>query len=88
MQTEGEAAMSVLGAAQEVVDETIGQWRKRHLLTWNQFEKIQGMLNSPSKGVTKQDVLRYEILCKAVLGYGIQYNNVDRKFVEEYVQGK
>jgi hypothetical protein len=46
------------------------------------------MLNSLSEGVTKQDVLRYEIFCKAVFGYGIQYNNVDREFVEKYVKGK
>lgn len=88
MRKEKMAAMPVLGAVEEVVKETIDQWRKRHLITWNQFEEIQGMLNSPSGGVAKHDVLRYEIFCKAVFGYGIQYDNVDREFVEKYVRGK
>lgn len=82
------ARESVLCAAEERVDESEDQWRERHLVSFEDFEKIQQMLSSPLGGVSSQDVLRYEIFVAAVYRYGIQYNKVDRDFVEGYVQGQ
>jgi hypothetical protein len=77
----------VLGTTEEP-DETVEQWREQHFISWELYEKIRGMLSSPSGGVTSQDVLRYEIFSAAVYGYRIEYCNVDREFVEVYVRGK
>ncbi|GAQ90074.1 hypothetical protein KFL_005960040 [Klebsormidium nitens] len=88
VRTWGGDAEVELVAKEELVDETIEQWRERHLVSWEQFERIRGMMSSPSGGVSRQDVLRYEIFDAAVFCYGIQYEKVDPEFVAEFVQGK
>lgn len=84
----GTAVGPELSLAATISDETVDQWRDRHLVSWERFEEIRGMLSSSSGGVTSQDVLNYEIFEAAVFCYGIDYGKVDPQFVDEYVRGK
>jgi hypothetical protein len=69
-------------------NETLDHWRDRHIVSWERFEEIRGMLSSSSGGVTSQDVLNYEIFEAGVFCYAIDYRKVDPQFVDEYVRGK
>jgi hypothetical protein len=84
----GTAVGLKLSLAATSSDKTLDKWRDRHLISWERFEEIRGMLGSSSGGVTSQDVLNYEIFEAAVYCYAIDYRKVDPQFVDEYVRGK
>jgi hypothetical protein len=84
----GTAVRPELSLAATSSEETLDQWRKRHLVSWERFEEIRGMLSSSSGGFTSQNVLKYEIFEAAVFCYAIDYRKVDPKFVDEYVREK